>query len=314
MSSPFVDLDGNPIPEDQILGYGRTGLVVLRGETAVKLPIRWRRSSDVDVQLNIKALQHEQDIYQRLGKCDGVVPYISFSETTTQLALMKNGDLRTYLTRNRPSRSLQLLWFREMARALAQIHDRRVIVADIASRNFLLDSDLSIKFCDFTESTKMPLDTHMETANDNGYSIRTDIGQLGAVMYEVVTGERCEFDLFKDVPLEVGCAAWPRRETLPSTQGIWLGPVIEKCWTEGAFHNAHDLLKELESVSIENEPIHRLEPCQDPGPLKRMTVQAWHCLNAAFKHNAYRQPVTMLAVTFSAIAFLTTWVWRRSRV
>lgn len=80
-------------------------------------------------------------------------------------------------------------------------------MADIASRNFVLDSDLSVKFCDFTESTMFPLDTCMETADDEGYSIHTDIGQLGSVMHEVVTGERCAFDFFKDVPIEVARAA-----------------------------------------------------------------------------------------------------------
>lgn len=38
----------------------------------------------------------------------------------------------------------------------------------------------------------------MENAEDDGYSIQTDIGQLGAVIYEVVTGNKCEFNLFKD--------------------------------------------------------------------------------------------------------------------
>jgi serine/threonine protein kinase len=69
-----------------------------------------------------------------------------------------------------------------MARTLAHIHEQRIIVADIASRNFLLDSDLSIKMCDFTESVDLPLDACMETADYGGYSIQTDIGQLGAVM------------------------------------------------------------------------------------------------------------------------------------
>lgn len=194
MSSQFVDLDGKPIPGEQILGYGRSGLVVLRDGTAVKIPIRYNSSSDDDVQLNIEVIQREQDVYQHLGQCDSVVPYIGFSKTATQLVFMKKGDLRTYLTRNRPPRSLQLSWFREMASTLARIHDRHVIVADIASRNFLLDSDLSIKFCDFTESSIMPLHVNMETADDNGYSIQTDIGQLGAVMYEVVTGTSHEIE------------------------------------------------------------------------------------------------------------------------
>ena len=105
---------------------------------------------------------------------------------------MANGDLRTYLGANKPSQQLQLSWFRDMARTLEYFHDQRVLVADIASRNFLLDLDLNIKFCDFSEASLLSLD-------DNGYTTRIDIGFLGAVIYEVVTGEKCEIDLFKDI-------------------------------------------------------------------------------------------------------------------
>jgi serine/threonine protein kinase len=225
-------------PQEQILGIGRTGFVVRQRQLAVKFPLRWSR--DEEVEANIESLQHEQAIYQRLGRCDGIVPFLGFSEISTQLRVMENGDLRSYLARHtKPSKSLQLSWFRAMACTLAYIHDRRVLVADIASRNFLLDSDLSIKICDFTESTMMPPDTCMETADYGGYSIQTDIGQLGAVVYEVVVGEKCAFDIFKNVPPELSHGIWPRREHLPSTQGVWLGPIIEKCWTEGAFRTAH---------------------------------------------------------------------------
>jgi DNA-binding helix-hairpin-helix protein with protein kinase domain len=53
---------------------------------------------------------------------------------------MENRDLRIYLTKTGPSKPLQLLWFREMVCALACIHDHGIIVADIASRNFLVTS------------------------------------------------------------------------------------------------------------------------------------------------------------------------------
>jgi serine/threonine protein kinase len=114
-----------------------------------------------------------------------------------------------------------------MAHSLSQIHDRRIIVADIATRNFVLDADLKVTICDFTESMLLPLDIHMETADWAGYSIHTDIGQLGAVMYEVVVGEKCEFDISKDLPVELSSGTWPRRESLPSTEGLWLGLIIE---------------------------------------------------------------------------------------
>jgi hypothetical protein len=40
-----------------------------------------------------------------------------------------------------------------MAHTLIHIHDLCVIVVDIATRNFLLAADLSVKFSDFTESS-----------------------------------------------------------------------------------------------------------------------------------------------------------------
>ncbi|WEW60683.1 hypothetical protein PRK78_006170 [Emydomyces testavorans] len=109
-------------------------------------------------------------------------------------------DLRKYLAQNKPFKSLRLKWFCEMTRTLAHIHDQYAIVADIASHNFFLAADLSVKFCDFTDSSVMDLHVDMETAGDDEYSIQTDVGQLGAVIYEVVSGERCEFDLFKEPP------------------------------------------------------------------------------------------------------------------
>lgn len=84
-------------PPDQILGIGRTGLVVRQGQFAVKLPLRWSTSSDEEVEANIESLQHEQAIYQRLDSCDDVVPFLGCSETATKLRLMENGDLSPFL-------------------------------------------------------------------------------------------------------------------------------------------------------------------------------------------------------------------------
>lgn len=100
MSTPLLDPGGNPIFQDDLLGYGRSGVVVLQNGMAVKMPLRYLDSSDDDVDINIMVIQREQEVYRRLQQCDGVLPYISFSDTTTQLALMKNGDLRSYLLQN----------------------------------------------------------------------------------------------------------------------------------------------------------------------------------------------------------------------
>ncbi|KAJ9296600.1 hypothetical protein DTO217A2_8801 [Paecilomyces variotii] len=215
---------------------------------------------------------------------------------------MENGDLRSYLSQNKPSKTLQLSWFRSMAHSLSQIHDRRIIVADIATRNFLLGADFKVKICDFTESNLMPLDACMETADWAGYSIYTDIGQLGAVMYEVVVGEKCEFDIFKDLPLELSSGTWPRREDLPSTEGIWLGPIIERCWTKGAFASAHDLRRELDSVDVECDEVKQL------GQSKNL-MSLFHSIDS-FQPLGVSRFAAALMITFGAIA---GYVWSRRR-
>lgn len=109
---------------------------------------------------------------------------------------MKNGDLRNYLAREKADRKIQLLWLTDIARTLAHIH-HRVVVADLRSDNLLLDHDLSIKFTDFGESSLMPLDCVMTEPNEDGESASTDIGNFGVVMFEIITGQHCRFDLMQ---------------------------------------------------------------------------------------------------------------------
>lgn len=68
-------------------------------------------------------------------------------------------------------------------------------------------------------------------------------------MYEVVTGEKCDVDLFKDNPPTDGRAHWLDREYLPSTEDVWLGSIIDGCWTGGS-RNVCSLLLALDSVEL----------------------------------------------------------------
>lgn len=115
--------------------------------------------------------------------------------------------------------------------------------------------------CDFSEACLLPLDIDMETADENGFTMRIGIGLLGAVIYEVVTGNKCEVDLFKENAPSDGRAYWPKREFLPSTQDIWLGWIKEGCWN-GEFRDAQNLLRALDSVDLQPEsrttPLHIL--------------------------------------------------------
>lgn len=279
-------------------------MVVLRDGLAVKTPLRYPWSSTSDVEVNIHVIQREQDVYRRLqpslskdDQCDGIVSWIGFSSEATQLAYMANGDLRSYLEDNQPSHQLQLSWFREMARTLGYIHGRRVLVADIASRNFLLDSDLCLKFCDFSEASILPLDADMDAVDDNGFTTRIDIGQLGAVIYEVVTGKKCEIDLFKDNGPTDGRANWPERNQLPSTEGVWLSSIIEGCWVEGGFQNAHGLLRALDTDL--------------PRPLcSKSRSQSYQISSTIFdciKGLIQERPAATIAATFGTLGIFALW-------
>ncbi|KAK5441420.1 hypothetical protein LTS15_011289 [Exophiala xenobiotica] len=203
-----------------------------------------------------RCIELEKNIYRRLKHCDGVIPPIDLSGPAILLPLINNGTLEQFLRNHpRPARARQLRWAKEMALTLSQIHDRRVLVVDIASRNMLLHRNGSILFCDFGSSAILPTGTDIWTAEHGGFSFETDICGLGAVMYEVTTGRRIvDFDL-----ITANGDGWPPRDKLPSTQGIWLGPVIEACWTKGKFRTTYELCQMLDNLGF--LPLFRQSPC-----------------------------------------------------
>ncbi|KAL4907123.1 kinase-like domain-containing protein [Aspergillus multicolor] len=238
-------------PKELVIGKGRTGIVIHGGDGIVyKIPLR-RLEDDLDTLAeNLKSLVHEMNVYQRLGRCEFVVPMLDFSENTLALKEMVNGNLITYQATHTPaSKGGMLLWFRQMARGLDEIHHKGVLVVDIAQRNFLIDRHLAIKYCDFANAIIFDEDIDMEVVEDEDYTVQTEIGQLGVVMWEVITGERTDFYVFKDLAMGSGDLHWPRRYMLPSTQGLWLQNVIDRCWAKNGLGNAKDLFLALDAVA-----------------------------------------------------------------
>ncbi|KIV81294.1 hypothetical protein, variant [Exophiala sideris] len=255
----FLHLDGSPVTEE-ILGFGGSGLIVRAGQFAVKIPRLWQgvdilgngtltpEAGEFDMrQFRMDQINREKAIFKRLEGCHGVVPCYDLDspDLSIRMKYIGNGDLRSYLKREKPNRQTQLMWLTSMAHTLSEIHRRRVIVADIRSDNFLIDNDQSIYITDFGESSLMPLDWHMKDPNADGESVMTDIGHFGTVMFEVVTGQHHKFDLLQDWKSGEPYS-WLSRETLPSTDSIWLGHIIEACWSEGSFASADDLAAALD--------------------------------------------------------------------
>jgi hypothetical protein len=205
-------------------------------------------------------MSREKSIFKRLEGCQGVVPCydLDASDLSIRMDYAVNGDLRSYLERETPNRQTQLRWMTEMAHALSEIHRRRVIVADVRSDNFLIGHGQSIYMTDFGESSLMPREWNMQDANEYGESAMTDIGHFGAVMFEIITGQHCKFDLQDWGPGDP--FPWPRRDTLPSTEGIWLGHIIDACWTERSFTSANDLAAALDNEQAYAEDMAEAAP------------------------------------------------------
>ncbi|RJE24119.1 hypothetical protein PHISCL_03554 [Aspergillus sclerotialis] len=60
----FLDLQGRSIPENQVIGYRGTGVMLLRDGVAVKNPFRNSRTSEGRVKGNLKVLRLEQGVYR----------------------------------------------------------------------------------------------------------------------------------------------------------------------------------------------------------------------------------------------------------
>ena len=248
---------------DPVIAQGSSGVVVQRDGNAIKLPLLYcileggepdRESLENDSLKSQEYIKHEKSVFERLEQCDGIVRCLDLTGPGIRMELMENGNLGKYLRRNSPSTSLLLSWARQMARGLVMIHKHRVILAEVAIKDFLVDNDLSLKFTGFAESIIFSLDTDMNTAAHDGYSVRTDIGQIGAILYEIIAGRRSRFNLSlsKRQDLELTNAALPPRESLPSTKNIMLGEFIDKCWTEGAFDNEYEFLTSLDSAILQH--------------------------------------------------------------
>ncbi|KAJ6182625.1 hypothetical protein N7485_001267 [Penicillium canescens] len=168
---------------------------------------------------------------------------------------MKAGTLRNLLDKAliEPPASKKKAWMRQLVRGLMYIHSCHVLVVDVKSRNILLIDDLMIRYCDFGESSYISEDVNMDTVNDCGYTVKIDVALLGAVFYEIATGNRCDVDLYDRGVRHNRVLRGPPRFLLPATAGVFYGGIIERCWRsieEGGIRNARELDMAFERIEI----------------------------------------------------------------
>lgn len=257
-----------------------TGIVVQQGDKALKKLRRYTITEDMSATRRDKLewlietsrwkIENEMQVYQHLGDHDGIIR-ASFKDNFDPanpiivMPFMKNGDLQRYISRNELDEHLQVQWIRSLATTLAFCHRKHVLVADISSRNCLLAKDLSLKLCDFGESSIIQPHLNMTEVNDDGVSIQTDIAQFGSVVYEIMTRinlsdprrPRLHFveDNKDDEESEgkstvVGgdvkhnAKGWPQAKELPSTENIRFGAIVQRCWLRD-YNNIDEVSEDL---------------------------------------------------------------------
>ena len=233
-----------------VLGLGKTGLVLRHGENALKiarveetteLPEDERDMYEVLNDMNIDVLRNEVEIYKRLGSHPGLLQVFRLTEDSIEMAVASRGSLATYIkTQDQPSGALKASWIKSVISALAYVHERSISVDDVALRNFMIDDQLTIKLIDFGLSTLQPLGANMV----GSIATYSDIFRVGFIMYSIATWTIYDYDDYKDEnPSSTSSDEnvssddpvnsdfeWPLVESLPSVEGCLHGDVVHKCW------------------------------------------------------------------------------------
>ena len=114
-------------------------------------------------------------------------------------------------------------WALQATECVAMCHERRVLVFDIALRNFLLTEDFDLRMIDFANSALLELDADVSKADVDGGTAKVDIFHLSNVIYSILTWRvfscRCEEE-----------SEWPSLDRMPDLSGVDCGQVIRDCW------------------------------------------------------------------------------------
>ena len=242
----FLKPDGSSftVHTEKVLGLGQSGIVVRRGEHALKiakirdtlsLPRDKREDEDYMSHVAQEILQNEKRVYERVGNYSGIAECVELLPDGILLVFYSGGDLYRYISRNE-----ELDWWRKrdwilsLIDTVAHLHDSRVLIDDLALRNLLVADDFSLKMIDFGQCAILSLDSDPSTASVNGLTAKIDIFHLGCLIYSVAVWQTYENDFF-DLDSQ-----FPSLDDLPPVSYLPCADLLCKCWT-GAYSNIHEL-------------------------------------------------------------------------
>jgi serine/threonine protein kinase len=231
---------------------------VVPREERIKHPAEVQRFRSSVRAAAVKGLDVEAQILQILGKHPRIIQLKGKHEDGLLLEYLPNGSIERYLRSNAPYTTVaqRLRWGQQAAEGLAYIHKKNVIHCDVSIGNLLLDTDLSIKLCDFQgrflhPSGHVALDggaaesvmSSMPRPNRNYQDRKTDIFAFGTALYFILTDELPFPELSVDDEDEIRRRF--ARQDFPPLEQLPGGDVIRNCWT-GVYDDASRAMVDLQ--------------------------------------------------------------------
>ena len=257
----FLRPDGSSFTvfTEKVLGLGQSGIVVRRGEHALKIakirdtlsmPRDERENEDCMRHVAQEILQNEKRVYERIGNYSGIAECVELLPDGILLVFYGGGDLHEYI-----SRKEELDWWRKkdwilsLIETVAHLHDSRVLIDDLALRNVLVADDFSLKMIDFGQCTILPLDSDPSTASVNDLTVKYDFFHLGCLIYSLAAWQTYDNDFFGSD------SEFPPLNDLPPVDHLPCADLIRRCWT-GGYSNIHELRSDAhQTFSISSRDI-----------------------------------------------------------
>jgi len=245
-----LHVDGSLVHWCRFLGRGVDGIVYQTSKDAVvKLPnltgyILEDGSIELpeDFEWEKRNLDNEKIIYGHIRGLPHIAECLGTSEYGITLRYYDGGSLDCLMesTEKTPTIQLRCKWIMQVVLAIAECHNVRVLVYDIALRNLMLDDNQDIKMIDFANSTYFAADRELGYPPcENGVTVKLDLLNLGAVLYSIAIWRPFTFDC-------TGDADWPALQDLPSTKGLPFGNIVRRCWTR-QYDNIQQLRAHLQN-------------------------------------------------------------------
>jgi len=209
-----------------------------------KVPV----SDSGDLELAMKSIQREGQIYVYLGDHPRVIKCLAKGDFFVDLEYAPHGHIESYLRSHQDtSDECRIRLAQGVIEAVVFIHSKHIIHSDLAARQFLLDSELHVKVSDFgfssfsdgdvlgfeNSSHQLPRDLE----SDMPSTFQSDLFALGSTLYEIMTGGRP----YEGIPDDTITALYIKG-IFPDVTSILCGDVITSCW-QGCFRNAEEVLK-----------------------------------------------------------------------